>query len=124
MDCPKCSSSMEPVQYATHQVQRCTKCGGIWFDEFDKEALKKLKGSEAIDTGDPKVGQNYNQMEWVNCPVDHVPMLRLVDPSQPHIWFESCHVCHGAFFDAGEFKDYKQETIRDFFKDLRPKERK
>jgi Zn-finger nucleic acid-binding protein len=39
------------------------------------------------------------------------------------IWFESCKRCGGAYFDAGEFKDLKEETLSDFIKDLFAKER-
>ncbi len=124
MNCPKCSASMEEVQFADVQVNRCANCGGIWFDEFEAEKLRRMKGSEAIDTGDPKAGGTYNKNEEIQCPIDHVPLLHMVDPQQHHIWFEGCPVCHGAFFDAGEFKDLKHQTILDFFKDLVTKERK
>ena len=51
-------------------------------------------------------------------------MIRMVDPKQSHIWFECCKVCGGAYFDAGEFKDLKQESISDFFRSFFTKERK
>jgi Zn-finger nucleic acid-binding protein len=38
-------------------------------------------------------------------------MVRMVDAAQPHIWVESCPVCHGTFFDAGEFTDFKEHRI-------------
>jgi len=42
---------------------------------------------------------------------------------QPHAWFESCSVCRGACFDAGEFKDVKAETFADWVKGLSSRER-
>ena len=45
-------------------------------------------------------------------------MLRMVDARQPHIRYESCQICFGVFFGAGEFRDYKQETVLDFFRAL------
>ena len=39
------------------------------------------------------------------------------------IVYEACTVCNGVFFDAGEFRDYKEHTIIDFFRDLLAKER-
>ena len=45
-------------------------------------------------------------------------MISMVDLNQPHIKYEACTVCYGVFFDAGEFKDYKEKTILDLFKDL------
>jgi Zn-finger nucleic acid-binding protein len=43
-------------------------------------------------------------------------MIRMVDHQQPHIHFESCTLCHGVFFDAGEFRDYKEVTVAEWFK--------
>jgi Zn-finger nucleic acid-binding protein len=51
-------------------------------------------------------------------------MVKMVDHKQPHIWYETCHSCFGVFFDAGEFRDFKEETLADYFKDLFAKERK
>ena len=115
---------MESIQYSGIVVERCTGCKGIWFDMLEKEHLAAIAGSEAIDTGDPKVGKKYNEIGNVDCPKCKVKMLRMVDARQRHIWYESCPQCYGLFFDAGEFKDYKHETILDFFKDLLSKERK
>jgi len=77
-----------------------------------------LEHSESIDIGDPKVGKEYNKIEKIDCPVCHAEMIRMVDREQPHIRYEACTSCYGVFFDAGEFRDYKEETILDFFKDL------
>ena len=124
MNCPKCSATMEKVQYESIEVDRCTDCKGIWFDMLEHEHLKALEGSEEIDIGDPEVGKQTNIVDQITCPVCGTRMIRMVDGRQPHIWFESCTVCYGVFFDAGEFRDYKQETILDFFKDLFSQQRK
>jgi len=50
-------------------------------------------------------------------------MIRMVDHQQPHMLFESCPVCYGVFYDAGEFRDYKSHTVVDLFRDLFKKER-
>jgi Zn-finger nucleic acid-binding protein len=123
MNCPKCNSEMEKVTYHNIQVDRCKVCKGIWFDMLEHEHLKAIEGSEAIDIGSPAVGKQFNKMSIVNCPVCQTQMIPMVDNKQPHIWYESCTSCYGVFFDAGEFKDYKEETILDFFKDLLAKER-
>ena len=41
MKCPKCFSPMVKVQFADAQVDRCTNCQGLFFDEFEKEALER-----------------------------------------------------------------------------------
>ena len=124
MKCPKCDQDMEAVEYQGIEVDRCRGCGGIWFDMLEAEYLKRIQGSEGIDVGDPETGEQLNTVDRVKCPKCREPMLRMVDNRQPHIWYESCPVCYGLFFDAGEFADFKEETILDFFRDLKAGERK
>jgi Zn-finger nucleic acid-binding protein len=115
---------MVPVTFAGIEVDRCTDCQGLFFDEFEKDQLKKVKGAGAIDIGDPAVGHEFNKVDHIHCPRCGSLMIRMVDGEQPHIWFEHCTVCGGSFFDAGEFKDLAHHTIADFFKDLLVRERK
>ena len=124
MECPKCNSDMETVSYEQIEVDRCTNCKGLWFDMLEHEKLKAIENSESIDIGDEKVGKEYNKIRKCDCPVCHNQMIGMVDHDQPHIRYEVCTVCFGVFFDAGEFKDYKEETVLDFFKDLFNKVRK
>jgi Zn-finger nucleic acid-binding protein len=42
---------MITVPFNSIDVDRCTNCQGLWFDEFEKAELQKLKGSDAIDVG-------------------------------------------------------------------------
>ncbi len=118
MNCPKCNSAMEKVDYHSLIIDRCTGCNGIWFDMLEAEHLKEIKGSEQIDIGDADLGEQYNKMENIKCPKCHTLMGKMVDNDQPHILYESCDICYGVFFDAGEFRDYKEEGIVDFFKDI------
>ena len=122
MNCPKCNSVMEKVTYQNIEVDRCTGCQGIWFDLLEHKQLKSMAGSEKIDIGSART-KPTTEAGNINCPVCQTRMTRLVDVTQPHIQYENCPVCYGIFFDAGEFKDYKAETILDFFRDLSVKER-
>lgn len=114
---------MDKVFHEAIEVNRCTGCEGLWFDMLEEEHLKAIQGSEEIDIGDPKVGKSFDTVERIACPLCHTRMVRMVDAQQPHIRYESCPVCYGVFFDAGEFRDYKQETVLDFFRALFAKER-
>ncbi len=118
MFCPKCKSDMEDIEFNSIQVERCTQCMGIWFTESEHKILKKMKGSEEIDIGSPEVGKAFDEIESVPCPVCEQEMERISDKFQPHIHYEVCPSHHGIFFDAGEYKDFKNESIGDFFKSL------
>ena len=123
MQCPKCNAAFEAIEYASIEVQRCTGCGGIWFDMLKHEDLKRIEGSESIDVGDEALGEKYNVVERIRCPECSSRMIAMIDRNQPHIWYEACTVCYGVFFDAGEFRDYKEKTALDFFRDLFTQER-
>ena len=47
MNCPKCISPMVKVIFHNIEVDRCTDCQGLWFDEFEKEELEKLQAENA-----------------------------------------------------------------------------
>ncbi len=117
MKCPRCSSAMETVQVEAVEIDRCTKCGGLWFDEFELDELKAKKGSEEVDTGHPR-NLNQSSQRQLKCPKCETLMLRMVDVQQPHIWYETCEVCGGSFLDAGEFKDLKRHNLLDRIRDL------
>ena len=123
MNCPKCNSLMEKIEYQSIEIDRCTNCYGLWFDMLEAEHLKAMKGSEQIDIGDPETGEQFNKIEKINCPKCNIQMGKIVDIKQSHIWYETCGICYGLFFDAGEFKDYKEENIFDYFKEIFSKPR-
>ena len=87
------------------------------------ERLAELPDSERIDSGDPRLGKLFDKLGQVRCPVCDAPMVRMVDREQPHIWYESCTVCNGHYFDAGEFTDFKEHTVLDRVRDLFVRER-
>lgn len=116
MDCPKCAAAMEIVEFDGVEIDRCTECGGMWFDQNEKERLIEAKGSESLDVGDPVVGAQHNRQGRVECPHCHTLMIKMVDVKQPHIWYEKCSICGGSYLDAGEFADLKDSSLSDFFK--------
>ncbi len=115
--CPKCTAAMEKVTFAGITVDRCVQCKGLWFDAREQERLRAVEGAEQIDVGPPPppaaAAAAPATPGKVQCPVCHTQMIRMTDHQQPHIGFESCTVCYGVFFDAGEFRDYKEQNIRE-----------
>ncbi|MCZ6855774.1 MAG: zf-TFIIB domain-containing protein [Gammaproteobacteria bacterium] len=118
MQCPKCESEFETFTYQNVEIDRCTNCGGIWFDAQEKEDLERSQGAESIDIGDKRVGRKYNQKRNTNCPKCGIEMLRMADKTQFHIEYEFCPTCLGTFFDAGEFKDLSELTFIERLKKL------
>ncbi len=124
MRCPKCRADMEQIDYEGTEIDRCTICSGIWFDAGEIDVLRDEQAAAAIDTGDARIGKQSNAMDSYQCPRCSAAMVKVVDPKQTHIWYETCSSCHGSYLDAGELRDLADTSITDFFKSLAAPERK
>ncbi len=112
---------MELVSYDKIKVDRCTACGGLWFQPDELRDLRDdiWMADYIIDSGDKKVGRAANRNKDINCPQCDIAMLQESDPEQAHITYESCPKGHGIFLDAGEFTDLVHKTFWDKFKRAR-----
>ena len=121
MNCPKCNSNMKELKIETLHgpvvIDQCEGCKGLWFDIGEAEQLKGDWMADFLDSGDPEVGKTYNTVRDVECPRCGKPMQHVNDPKQKHLEYEACEE-HGMFMDAGEFTDFKHETLLDIFRDL------
>ncbi len=124
MRCPKCRADMDQIEFDGTEIDRCKTCGGIWFDAGEIEVMRDKQAAAAIDTGDASVGKKSNAIDDYPCPRCSGAMVKVVDPQQTHIWYETCSACSGSFLDAGELLDMSKLTIADFFKGLVTPERK
>jgi Zn-finger nucleic acid-binding protein len=118
MKCPKCEGEMELVSYKRIEVDRCTSCGGLWFQPNELRDLRDdiWMADYIIDSGSAGVGKKYNTMRDYDCPQCGTKMEQEFDAEQPHIIYESCPEGHGTFLDAGEFTDIVKKTFWDKFK--------
>ena len=124
MRCPKCRSDMQQIMIDGIEVDRCSACHGLWFDDGELGKLSNKEAAAALDVGDVMTGKKQNEIEHYRCPRCAGPMNRLVDPAQTHIWFERCGTCRGSVFDAGELTDLVTVSVSDFFKRFITAERK
>jgi PAT family beta-lactamase induction signal transducer AmpG len=114
--CPKCRSDMVQVVVDGVEIDRCSSCHGLWFDEGELSLMRNKNAASVLDVGDVATGKEQNKIEQYRCPRCAGPMNRLVDPHQTHIWFEQCGSCRGSFFDAGELTDLTTVSFSDLFK--------
>jgi Zn-finger nucleic acid-binding protein len=115
--CPKCRHGMEQVRHEDITIDRCTNCHGLWFDGDEAQRLKNLPGAEVLDTGNTKEGRKYDVQGDIRCPHCNKPMEKSAHWKQTHIWYEVCRD-HGIFMDAGEFTDFKYDTLLDRLRGL------
>lgn len=117
--CPKCHVTMARVDARGVEVDRCHKCGGVWLDQGELDALMKSKGGlrqviAGLDSGpsaEPTAKRHV--LGQCQCPRDSSRLITMVDLKQPHIAYEACTVCGGVFMDCGELKDLSELTLRE-----------
>jgi uncharacterized protein len=108
-DCPKCHAKLEAVKIASLTVERCTGCHGIWFDVLEWDDARKLEGAARIDNGDSSVGAAHDLDSGLRCPKClTTPLTRLAVAHHPGLHVDKCARCYSMFFDAGEFREFKE----------------
>ncbi len=131
MDCPKCRKRLETVTIGGVRVQRCTRCGGTW---YDKNELRVLKDKESrgdyrwIDFDLWKDAGKFRarRQQRYSCPRDQLPMAT-VHYGGSSIAVDICSQCEGIWLDKGEYEEivrYLEKTVdsssvRDYVKDIR-----
>lgn len=126
VSCPKCHVNMERVKVERLAVDRCHKCGGLWLDQGELDALLSTRGGAkqaiaTLDAGPAVEGSRARHVvSRVECPRDKSRLITIVDRKQPHIHFEACTNCGGTFLDAGELKDLSERTLRERLATLLP----
>jgi Zn-finger nucleic acid-binding protein len=114
---------MSVASFEGIEVDRCLDCSGMWFDALEVQDLRHSKGAGVLDTGDAQRGAQHDTIGKIKCPVHAVPMVRMVDREQPHVWYEQCPTCYGIYLDAGEFRDLMDRTLSDMVKHWRKGQR-
>ncbi len=108
--CPKDATIMERVQVAGVVVDRCGKCGSLWFDASELKTILKAKDKvSALDSGASTQGAAKDTKSFALagrlCPRDSTPLATVPDDDQIHIQVDLCRSCRGVLLDAGELKD-------------------
>lgn len=116
--CPKCATGMETLMVDGVEVDRCTRCEGLWFDAGELDWLAQDEIAEAIDVGAVDDGRTMNKLTEIDCPRCGKPMKHVADRHKPEIRYEVCIGCEGAFLDAGEFRELSKLSLAEVLRGL------
>lgn len=104
---------MESVQIEQTQVDRCTKCRGLWFDALEDQDIRGSEAAESLDTASTgAAGTGPASQSAIDCPRCKARMIHMVDRLGRRIQYESCPRCHGKFLDAGEFRALEPRGVK------------
>lgn len=141
MKCPSCKKELsEKIKISDVEVERCSACGGLWFEKDELRLAKDKKAPEAkwvdMEIKDESINWlNFNL--WKDkakfklkkdirfCPVDEVPLYQISYGDAP-VEIDVCGICLGIWLDKGEFKkiiDYvknkaEYEVLNNYAKNL------
>ena len=107
MDCPSCKKpTLEKAILLNVEVDYCTKCFGIWFDN-DELRLAKDKQDENLNWLDIDLWKEQKKLEiskaGLICPECRMPLYE-VDYDNSKTRIDLCNLCKGVWLDKGEFK--------------------
>jgi Zn-finger nucleic acid-binding protein len=97
-------------------IDRCTSCEGLWFDALEDTDLHAKESIDLLDPPGASPAPGRNEQRRVDCPRCHTQMIRILDRRTRRVWYESCPVCFGKFFDAGELRAIQPRSLRDMFR--------
>jgi Zn-finger nucleic acid-binding protein len=118
IQCPKCNAPMQPMRVQQTEVDRCTACDGLWFDALEERDVLAKESIDLLDPPGAAAHAGHDEQRRVDCPRCHTPMIRLLDRQTRAVWYESCPVCYGKFFDAGEFRAIQPRRLMDVLREL------
>jgi Zn-finger nucleic acid-binding protein len=105
MECPKCNGAMEARAVDAFEIDVCSKCSGIWFDQ---DELRKTK-----DETDPHLSWMDFQIwkhedrfrfseQGTKCPACEINMVK-IDYDDTGVEIDYCPQCRGTWLDEGKF---------------------
>jgi len=106
MQCPLCSSSLEKALVSHVEVDYCTRCYGLWFEEDELRQAKderdrSLRWLDVDLWDDPR--KLRLSLGTKLCPVHQLPLYE-VGYGDSDIKVDVCSLDKGVWLDRGEFK--------------------
>lgn len=117
--CPRDGTLMEKLRAAGQLIDRCHRCGAMWFDAAELRKVLAEKGAASrLDAGpDTDLARGF-AVGATRCPRDGSPLAIVPDNDQAHIHVDLCRTCRGVLLDAGELKDLTELTLRERLRGL------
>jgi Zn-finger nucleic acid-binding protein len=95
------------VEHKQIELDYCTKCRGVWFDEGELELmLEKNKLG-----GPPHLPEAESSEEKRKCPVCGRKMKKVLAGQEPRLIIDACPEEEGLWFDGGEVNQLIKQLV-------------
>jgi len=105
MQCPKCNDTMEVKNIESVEINVCSKCAGVWFDQ---DELRKAKDQTEPDLNwmDFEIWKHEDRFKFsqkpAKCPKCQIDLV-IINYEDTDIEIDYCPQCQGTWLDEGEF---------------------
>ena len=113
MNCPACKNSMVILELNQVEIDFCTACKGIWFDNGELELMFSEDDQKEIAKSF-SVKDNLSE-EKRRCPICKKKMNK-VEFEKTGIILDCCVNDHGLWFDSGELKSILKTSEENNYK--------
>lgn len=107
MQCPKCNDTMEVKKIENVEIDVCSKCTGVWFDQNE---LRKAKDQTDPDLNwmDFEIWKHEDRFKFsqkpIQCPKCQIDMV-IINYEDSDVEIDYCPQCQGTWLDEGEFNN-------------------
>lgn len=128
MKCPKCNKHLDEVAINGCKVNRCSLCGGIWFDKDELKTVRDERDSN-LSWLDLDLWSDETKLKSdgssINCPREGKPLFK-IKYGTSNVMVDICLACRGVWLDKDELdrilaelkERVNRETIPEYLKDL------
>jgi len=131
MDCPKDHGQLKRVSVKSIPIDRCTECGGSWYDVDDLRVLKDKESAGDYSWIDFDLWKDIDRFraarqQRYSCPRD-AQLMMTVHYGESPITVDICSQCKGVWLDENEYKEIvaylgkmvNTQSVGDYLKDVR-----
>jgi len=106
MICPDCKKELEKAIFYGTEVDFCSKCVGIWFEE-DELRMAKDNRDKNLNWVDIDLWKDQKKFRISRgnrlCPLCRLPLYE-VNYDESKVKVDLCNLCKGVWLDSGEFR--------------------
>ena len=108
MECPECPTLLAPVHLGAMEIDQCSTCHGIWFDEGE---LEKLMNHEILSRllpagAAPAAGKRGVRRPCPRCADEKMEEVEVQGAAG--LFIDICPTCKGYWLDGGELHALRQ----------------
>jgi Zn-finger nucleic acid-binding protein len=121
LTCPRCRTrGLGEIEIGEVVIDRCTCCGGLWFDNDEISALlARAPEARRVETTVPPASDRVKELVCPRCTDVALRAMVLAGPEAAPRTVLRCASCSGTWVDRGELRAFEDprlgEALRLFF---------